>query len=157
MWLLIHALDNCFWHQRLHVYIYSQLRLYRSQTYQDITHNAVLTGTEHKSDFNSTTYTPYLALTGKLWGVTCEYFGVNGPCYNGTTLYIFRGLSSIFLIDPTPYFPLLVISWLPSLGSWSTFTGLPGWPATYSDVTRPGLIHSDGSNISFMKSLGNYT
>ena len=94
---------------------------------------------------------------GKLWGVTCEYFGVNGPCYNGTTLYIFRGLSSIFLIDTTPYFPLLVISWLPSLGSWSTFTGLPGWPATYSDVTRPGLIHSDGSNISFMKSLGNYT
>ena len=31
---------------------------------------------------------PYLALTGELWGVFCEYFGENWPWYNSTALYI---------------------------------------------------------------------
>ena len=30
--------------------------------------------------------TPYLTLTGELWGVCCEYLRGNWPCYNGTTL-----------------------------------------------------------------------
>ena len=32
---------------------------------------------EHKSDLELTTHTPYLALTGELWGVCCEDFGEN--------------------------------------------------------------------------------
>ena len=32
--------------------------------------------------------TPYLALTGELWGVFCEDFGENWPRYNGTALYV---------------------------------------------------------------------
>ena len=32
--------------------------------------------------------TPYLALTGKLWGVFCEHFLENWPRYNGIALYI---------------------------------------------------------------------
>ena len=31
--------------------------------------------------------TPYLALTGELWGVFSEYFLENWPRYNGTALY----------------------------------------------------------------------
>ena len=42
---------------------------------------------ESESDIRITTDTPYLALTGELWGVYCEDFGENWPRYNGTTLY----------------------------------------------------------------------
>ena len=31
---------------------------------------------------------PYLALTGKLWGAYCEDFGENWQRYNGTALYL---------------------------------------------------------------------
>ena len=36
-----------------------------------------MTAAERELDFNLTTDTPYLALTGELWGVYCEYFGEN--------------------------------------------------------------------------------
>ena len=42
---------------------------------------------EHKSDFKFTKDTPYLTLTGELWGVSCEDFGEKWSCYNGTELY----------------------------------------------------------------------
>ena len=42
--------------------------------------------TEHKSDFKLKTDTPYLALTGELWGVSYENFEENWPRYNGTAL-----------------------------------------------------------------------
>ena len=38
---------------------------------------------EGESDIRIT----YIALTGKLWGVYCEDFGADWPCYNGTELY----------------------------------------------------------------------
>ena len=38
--------------------------------------------------------TPYLALMGELWGVFCEGFGENWPCYNDTALYM-----GIFICD----------------------------------------------------------
>ena len=44
------------------------------------------TQTEHQSDAGSTKDTPYLALTGELWGVFSEYFLENWPRYNGTAL-----------------------------------------------------------------------
>ena len=44
--------------------------------------------TEHQSDAGSTKDTPYLALTGELWGVFSEYFWENWPRYNGTALYL---------------------------------------------------------------------
>ena len=47
-----------------------------------------MTTAERKSDFNITTDTPYLTLKDELWGVYCEHFGENWPCYNSTALYI---------------------------------------------------------------------
>ena len=46
-----------------------------------------MTATECKSDFILTTDTPYLTLTGELWGVYYENFEENGPHYNDTALY----------------------------------------------------------------------
>ena len=41
--------------------------------------------------------TPYLALTGKLWGVFCEDLAENGLNYNGTTPYVCTQVySSVF-------------------------------------------------------------
>ena len=42
---------------------------------------------ERKSNIRLTKDTPYLALTGELWGVICEDFGENWTRYNGTTLH----------------------------------------------------------------------
>ena len=42
---------------------------------------------EYESHAGSTKNTPYLALTGEIWGVFCEYFWENWPHYNGTALY----------------------------------------------------------------------
>ena len=41
--------------------------------------------TEHKSNFELTKETPYLDLTGELWGVCCEEIE-NGRRYIGTAL-----------------------------------------------------------------------
>ena len=43
---------------------------------------------ERKTDFKITTHTPYLALTGELWGVYRDDLGENWPRYNGTALYL---------------------------------------------------------------------
>ena len=40
-----------------------------------------------EADAGSTNNTPYLALTGELWGVFCEYLWEMWPRYNGTALY----------------------------------------------------------------------
>ena len=47
-----------------------------------------MTEAKHKSEDTLTKEAPYLALTGKLWGVHCEDLGENWQHYNGTTLYI---------------------------------------------------------------------
>ena len=39
--------------------------------------------------FELTKDTPYLALSGELWSVFCEYFNRNWPCYKGFLLYNF--------------------------------------------------------------------
>ena len=41
---------------------------------------------ERELDIRITADTPYLALTGELWGVYCEDVGENRPRYNGTAL-----------------------------------------------------------------------
>ena len=46
------------------------------------------TEAEYQSDAGSTKDTPYLALTGELWGVFCEYFWEHWTRYNDTALYI---------------------------------------------------------------------
>ena len=46
-----------------------------------------MTIAERTSNIRLTKDTPYLALTGELWGVFCEEFGENWPRYNGTALY----------------------------------------------------------------------
>ena len=54
-----------------------------------IVHIIALTEVESKSGCcEPTKDTPYLALAGKLWGVFCEDFGENWPCYNDTALYL---------------------------------------------------------------------
>ena len=42
---------------------------------------------EYQSDVGCTKDTTYLALTGELWDVFCEYFWENWQRYNSTTLY----------------------------------------------------------------------
>ena len=59
---------------------------------------------ERKSDFKHTPDTPYLALTGELWGVYCEDLGENWPRYNGTELYFVNWYP--ILSTPTAYIPL---------------------------------------------------
>ena len=44
------------------------------------------TQAEYQSDAGSTKDTPYLALMGELWDVSCEYFLENWPRNNGTVL-----------------------------------------------------------------------
>ena len=38
--------------------------------------------------FELTKDTPYLALSGELWSVFCEYFNRNWSCYKGFLLYL---------------------------------------------------------------------
>ena len=52
-----------------------------------------------ESDIRITTGTPYLALTGELWGVYCEDFGENRPRYNGTALYVVLIISFMITND----------------------------------------------------------
>ena len=49
----------------------------------------MIAGTEPEcqSDAGSTKDTPYLALTGEIRAVFCEYLWENWPRYNGTALY----------------------------------------------------------------------
>ena len=49
----------------------------------------MITGTEaeYQSGAGSTKDTPYLALTGELWGVFCGYLWENWPRYNDIALY----------------------------------------------------------------------
>ena len=54
---------------------------------------------ETESDIKITTDTPYLALTGEIWGVYCEDFGENRPRYNGTALYIYIYICIKFVAD----------------------------------------------------------
>ena len=42
---------------------------------------------ERKSDFKLTTYTPYLALTGELWGIYYDNFQKKKTRYDGAALY----------------------------------------------------------------------
>ena len=58
----------------------------------DIAHMVAVTAVEYKSKLEHTKRhpqkdTPYLALTGELWGVICEDFGEKWPRYNGSALY----------------------------------------------------------------------
>ena len=64
------------------------MSLWRSLIHYDITSDTAITAAESESDIRITTDTPYLALTGELWGVCCEDLGENWPRYNGTALYV---------------------------------------------------------------------
>ena len=57
-----------------------------------------MAASEHKSDFELTTDTPYLAHTGELWGVFYENFEENSPRYNGTALYIYMHIYTFIYI-----------------------------------------------------------
>ena len=46
------------------------------------------TGVGYGSGFELTKDTPYLALTGELWDVFCEYFDEKRSCYKGVLLYL---------------------------------------------------------------------
>ena len=67
-----------------------------------------MTATEHKSYFKVTTNTPYLALTGELWGVYYDNFKENWPRYNGTTLYDAGCHVSIVYGQPSYLYGILV-------------------------------------------------
>ena len=48
---------------------------------------------EYQSDAVSTKDITYLALTGDLWSVFCEYLCENWPRYNDTAMYLWRLMS----------------------------------------------------------------
>ena len=54
--------------------------------------------TESESDTRIKTDIPYLALTGKLWGVYSEDFEEKLPRHNGIPLYLVTYISIAFLI-----------------------------------------------------------
>ena len=55
--------------------------------FHDIAYGTAMPVAERKSDFKLTIDTPYLALTGELWGVCCKDIGENWPRYIGTVMY----------------------------------------------------------------------
>ena len=54
----------------------------------DIKYTTTSTGVGYGSGFELTKDTPYLALTGELWDVFCEYFDEKRSCYKGVLLYL---------------------------------------------------------------------
>ena len=60
--------------------------LYDVVKYNMILDNSAVAEVEFKSEYEPTRDSPYLTLTGELWGALCEYFGENWPRYNGTTV-----------------------------------------------------------------------
>ena len=70
----------------LHQLLYSRLPLKRGPLYHDITNGTAMPAPERKSDLKLTKDTPYIALTGELWGVCYDNFEENWPHHNGTTL-----------------------------------------------------------------------
>ena len=56
--------------------------------YHPTTYGTLVIKAEHKSEFVFIRDTPYLALTGGLWGVWCEKYDENWPRYNDTALYV---------------------------------------------------------------------
>ena len=62
--------------------------LYRVPIYHNVTYGTVIiVAAESESNFRIKMDTPYLVLTGELWGVYCEDFGEDLPRYDGNTLY----------------------------------------------------------------------
>ena len=53
----------------------------------------IITGTkaEYQTNSGSLKDTPYLALTGELWGAFCKYLWENWPRYNGTAIILLHG------------------------------------------------------------------
>ena len=62
--------------------------IWQSYIYDNFVNITTQAEAEYKSDFVATKDTPYLALTGELWGVFCEDFVENWLCYNSTALYV---------------------------------------------------------------------
>ena len=75
--------------------------------FHDITYGTAMAVAELRWNFKFTTDTPYLALTGELWGVCCKDIGENWPHYNGSALYLVSLLSTTtILFSPcTAYLP----------------------------------------------------
>ena len=60
------------------IYIYNGVLLEgHSQISHGVTYSTAMEMTGHKPDFDITKYTPYLALTDKLWVAYCEVFWVS--------------------------------------------------------------------------------
>ena len=53
----------------------------------DIAYITAVIQAEYKSEFETTKDSPYLTLTGQLWGVFCEDFQEYWLRHNGTVLY----------------------------------------------------------------------
>ena len=72
--------------------MYNQVPLYDGPIYRNITYNTAITVAESESDFKITTDTPYLTLTGELWGVCCEDLGENWQRYRHHETYRFSDI-----------------------------------------------------------------
>ena len=85
--------------------------------------------------------TPYLALTGELWGAFCEYLWENWPCCNGIALYFVQlsQLTSVFQNSrPHANFKLILLHW--KLGFPVLISGM-GKPCTNYTHLKYKIIH----------------
>ena len=88
-----------------------------------------MTGTDLKSDLKLTTDTPYLTLTGELWGVYCEDFVENWPHYNGTALYPYSMLNTLvhsYIAAIHPCFHTCILLFFNSALCWSNLVSTKG-------------------------------
>ena len=77
----------------------------RIPIHHDIAYSTFVTEAEHKVDIVFTTDTPWLTLTGKLWGVYWEEFGENWQRYKRTVLKhpIFLGIITRLTFEGVSY------------------------------------------------------
>ena len=110
-----------------------------------------MTEAKYASEVIFTKDTPYLALTGELWGVFCEDWGENWPRYNGTALYYYcycrvlcwmcpmaRGLQTHWMQHTYP--PTLTsipccVSWLHAVWCKPPTSVVGWWVRTSTDIT----------------------
>ena len=83
-----------------------------------------MTAAEHESDLKLTADTPYLALTGELWGVCYEDIGesyrvITAPhCNILVPFHPFKSLQLIIPVDEIYSYPIFIRVAVTSLNEW---------------------------------------
>ena len=101
MWIYLYNMDN--------TPTYNQVPLSRGLISHESTYDTAIRVAECERDIRIKTNTPYLTLTGELWGAYCEDFRENWPHYNDTVLYKDISLMGAIIIILVFIFEAMVI------------------------------------------------